>query len=122
MANDSQPVTLPSAAEQAAHDLGAEFVLADTNALAWNGQSIDIVPAHAQDHLPSDVPPEEGLGLDAALIDTGPPHAEDHVPSLAPPDSLPQPALDNLSDTGWRRLAVCGRPAHLPDRGSAEPE
>jgi hypothetical protein len=84
MANNSQPVTLPAAAEQATHDLGTQFVFADTNALglSWNGEPIDIVPPQAQDHVPIDVPPEGGLSLSTGLI---PPQAEDF------PDGLPQP-------------------------------
>ena len=55
MPNNSQPVTLPIAAEQATHNLGDQFDFSLSNGLGltWNGINlVDIVPQQAQDHAP----------------------------------------------------------------------
>jgi hypothetical protein len=77
MANNTHPVTLPAAAEHAAHDFGDQFVFSTTNALGPNSasQPLDLVPEQAAPHVPEEVPP-----------------------------GLPSEALDNISDTALAQL------------------
>jgi hypothetical protein len=68
--DNTDPVTLPAAASQAAHDFGEQFVFSTTNAHVPPQQvePLEHVSEQGAAHVPEEIPPE-GLPTEASNMD-----------------------------------------------------
>ena len=107
MPNDTHPVTLPTAAQQAAHEFGDGFEFSETNAnshAADHEVPLPLAAGNMADEATEHIPDDKFSFPSTASLDTQPldnvlEQATSHLPQEISPQGLPSEAVEHISDT-----------------------